>query len=127
MTPEQPDAPRRLSTIVCAFSGELPAPWLAVFHRFERQFQRAGLRTRVRLFALDDLPESFEVLVVPPELAQRAEALAGGARVIVTTRSDAAAAAAALLREVNEGRSFYAERVEPGAPKIVTHRGMEEL
>ncbi len=127
MTPGQPDAPRLVSTIVCAFSRELPTSWLAVFHRFERQFQRAGLRTRVRLFALDDLPETFEVLVVPPELAQRAEALAGGARVIATTRSDAAAAAAALLREIEEGRSLYAERMQPGEPKIVIHRGMEEL
>jgi hypothetical protein len=127
VTPAEPEAPRLVSTVVCAFSGELPASWLAVFHRFERQFEKAGLRARVRLFALDDLPETFEILVVPPELAERATALDTGARLIVTTRPEAAAAADALLREIAEGRSLYAERVRPGEPKIVTHRGMEEL
>jgi hypothetical protein len=127
VTPAEPGPPRLVATVICAFSGKLPTSWLAVFHRFERQFEKAGVRTRVRLFALDDLPETFDILVVPPELAERADAVAGGARVIVTTRSEAAAAAAELLREISEGRSLYAERVNPGEPKIVTHRGMEEL
>jgi mannitol-specific phosphotransferase system IIBC component len=121
------DAPRRVSTIVCAFSGELPTSWLAVFHRFERQVQKAGLRIRVRLFALEDLPESFEILVVPPDLAERAARLAAGARIIATTRQDAARAVDELIGEIREGVSLYADRVRPGEPKIVTHRGMEEL
>src|SRR6266511_1538136 len=48
---------------------------------------KAGLRIRVRLFPLEALPESFEVLVVPPELAEAATALDTGARLIVTTRA----------------------------------------
>ena len=119
--------PRRVSTIVCAFSGELPTAWLAVFHRFERQVRKAGLRIRVRVFALEELPKSFEILVVPPELAERAAPLARDARIIVTTRQDAPAAVDALLRELAEGRTVYADHVRPGEPKIVTHRGMEEL
>jgi len=56
-------------TIVCGFTqAELPTPWLAIFHRFERVMEKAGLRIRVRLFPLEKLPDSFEVLVVPPEL-----------------------------------------------------------
>jgi mannitol-specific phosphotransferase system IIBC component len=119
--------PRRVSTIVCAFSGELPTSWLAVFHRFERQIRKAGLRIRVRMFALEELPESFEILVVPPELAERAAPLARDARIIVTTRQDAPAAVDALLRELAEGHAVYADHVRPGEPKIITHRGMEEL
>jgi hypothetical protein len=127
VTPGETGGPRLVSTIVCAFSGELPASWLAVFHRFERRIAKAGLRIRVRLFAVERLPEHFEILVVPPELAERGAAAGSGARVIATTRQDAAAAVDALLREIAEGRSLYAERVRPGEPKIVIHRGMEEL
>lgn len=115
-------------TIVCGFiQAELPTPWLAIFHRFERVMEKAGLRIRVRLFPLEALPETFEVLVVPPELREAAEALQTGARLIVTTRAEAPAAAAALLREIEGGVTLYAERVQPGEPKIMTHRGNEIL
>ena len=113
---------------MCAFSqAELPTPWLAIFHRFERVMEKAGLKVRVRLFPLEALPESFEVLVVPPELRDAAEALQGGARLIVTSRADAPAAAAALLAEIERGETLYAERVQPGEPKIMTHRGSDIL
>ena len=115
-------------TIVCAFiHAELPTPWLAIFHRFERVMEKAGLRIRVRLIPLEALPETFEVLVVPPELQEAAEALQTGARLIVTTRADAPAAAAELLAEIERGETLYAERVQPGEPKIMTHRGSDIL
>jgi hypothetical protein len=115
-------------TIVCAFTqAELPTPWLAIFHRFERVMEKAGLRVRVRLFPLEALPESFEVLVVPPELAKAAEAVQGDARLIITDRAGAPSAAAALLEEIERGETLYAERVQPGEPKIMTHRGNELL
>jgi len=115
-------------TIVCAFTqAELPTPWLAIFHRFERVMEKAGLRIRVRLFPLEALPESFEVLVVPPELAKAAEAVQGDARLIITDRAGAPSAAAALLQEIEGGEMLYAERVQPGEPKIMTHRGNEIL
>ncbi|TMC75452.1 MAG: hypothetical protein E6J09_12820 [Chloroflexi bacterium] len=79
------------------------------------------------MFSLEELPESFEILVVPPELAERAASSGRDARIIVTTRQDAPAAVEALLRELAEGHTVYADRVRPGEPKIVTHRGMEEL
>jgi hypothetical protein len=122
-------AERRLvRTIVCAYvQAELPTPWLAIFHRFERVMEKAALRIRVRLFPLEALPESFEVLVVPPELREAAEALATGARLIVTTRPDAPAAAADLLREIEAGETLYAEKVQPGEPRIMTHRGPDIL
>jgi hypothetical protein len=115
-------------TIVCAFTqAELPTPWLAIFHRFERVMEKAGLRIRVRLFPLEALPESFEVLVVPPELAKAAEAVQGDARLIITDRAGAPSAAAALLEEIERGETLYAERAQPGEPKIMTHRGNELL
>ena len=115
-------------TIVCGFSqAELPTPWLAIFHRFERVMEKAGLRVRVRLFPLEALPETFEVLVVPPELQDAAAALQTGARLIVTSRADAPAAAAQLLAEIERGETLYAERVQPGEPKIMTHRGSDIL
>jgi hypothetical protein len=115
-------------TIVCGFSqAELPTPWLAIFHRFERVMEKAGLRVRVRLFPLEALPETFEVLVVPPELEKAAAALQTGARLIVTSRADAPAAAAQLLAEIERGETLYADRVQPGEPKIMTHRGNDIL
>jgi len=115
-------------TIVCAYTqAELPTPWLAIFHRFERVMEKARLRIRVRLFPLEELPEGFEVLVVPPELQEAAEALQTGARIIVTTRAEAPAAADALLREIELGETLYAEKVRPGEPKIMTHRGGDIL
>ena len=119
---------RLVRTIVCGFiQAELPTPWLAIFHRFERVMEKAGLRIRVRLFPLEALPETFEVLVVPPELQAAAEALQTGARLIVTTRADAPAAAAELLREIERGETLYAEKLQPGEPKIMTHRGSDIL
>jgi hypothetical protein len=115
-------------TIVCAFTqAELPTPWLAIFHRFERVMEKAGLRVRVRLFPVEALPKSFEVLVVPPELAKAGEAAQGDARLIITDRAGAPAAAAELLREIERGETLYADRVQPGEPKIMTHRGSDIL
>ena len=37
------------------------------------------------------------------------------------------AAAAALLAEIERGETLYAERVQPGEPKIMTHRGSDIL
>jgi hypothetical protein len=120
--------PLLVRTIVCAYTqAELPTPWLAIFHRFERVMEKAGLRIRVRLFPLEELPDGFEVLVVPPELREAAAALQTGARVIVTSRADAAAAADALLHEIEDGTTLYAEKVRPGEPKIMTHRGGDIL
>jgi len=115
-------------TIVFAFTqAELPTQWLAIFHRFERVMEKAGLRIRVRLFPLEKLPESFEILVVPTELGDAAAALQTGARIIVTSRADAPAAADALLKEIERGETLYAEKVRPGEPKIMTHRGGDVL
>lgn len=127
MTGGEAPPPRLVSEIVCAFSGELPTAWLAVFHRFERQVEKAGLRIRVRLHALESLPDRFDVLVVPPELAERAAAAGADARIIVTTRQEASSAVDALLAEIAERRTLYAEPKRPDEPKIKVHRGMEEL
>jgi hypothetical protein len=120
--------PQLVRTIVCAFiRAELPTPWLAIFHRFERVMEKAGLKVRVRLLPLEALPDAFEVLVVPPELQEAAEALQTGARLIVTTRAGAPAAAAELLQEIQAGVTLYAQKVRPGEPKITTYRGSEIL
>ena len=120
--------PLLVRTIVCAYTqAELPTPWLAIFHRFERVMEKAGLRIRVRLFPLEELPETFEVIVVPAELQAAAPALQTGARIIVTSRPEATAAAAALLREIERGETLYAEKVRAGEPKIMTHRGGDIL
>jgi hypothetical protein len=93
-----------VSTIVCAYSrAELPASWVQVFRRFERAVARAGLRICVRLVPLEDLPESFEVLVVAPDLERHPEKLRTGARIVATTRQGAADAVEQLLGELRSG------------------------
>ena len=127
MTSRTSGGRRLVSEIVCAFSGELPTAWLAVFHRFERRVERARLRVRVRLAPLEDLPARFDILVVPPELRDRAGPLAGNATILVATRLDAGRIADDLVAQIERGDEIYAEKADPSAPKIVTHRGMEEL
>lgn len=120
--------PTLVRTVVCGYSrDELPTSWLQVFRRFEHALKRTGLRVRVRLDPLEELPESYEVVVVAPELAERAAALAPGVRIVTATREDAAAAAATLVRELEQGTVLYAERADPNDPVIVVHRGPEIL
>ena len=119
---------RLVRDIVCAYTRtELPTAWLQVHRRFEHIVKRAGLRVRVRLLPIEELPERYDVLVVAPELAAEAARVAPGARILVATRQDAAAVATDLVREIEEGTSLYAERASPGEPLIVTHRGPEIL
>lgn len=130
MSGQTPEDRERLlvRTIVCAYvRAELPTPWLAIFHRFQRVMEKAGLKIRVRLMPLESLPESFEILVVPPELREAAEAVESDARLVVTTRAEAPAAAAELLREIEAGVTLYAEKVRPGEPQIMTYRGSDVL
>jgi hypothetical protein len=104
-------APRLVRTLVCSYSREeLPTSWLRVFHRLEHAMARAGLRVDVRLFPLEDLPEDVDVLVVPPELADRARALRAHARVITTTRQEAAATVQRIVADLQGGGEIYAER-----------------
>ncbi len=115
-------------TIVCAYTrDELPTSWLQVFRRFEHEVRRAGLRIRVRLDPLEELPEAYEILVAAPELAERAGGVAPAARIVVATRDGAAAVAAALIREIERGATLYAERARPDDPVVVVHRGPEIL
>lgn len=119
---------RLVRTIVCGYTrDELPASWVQVFRRFERAVARDRLRIRVRLMPLEDLPETFDVLVVAPELERQARPLARGARVIVTTRERAAEAVGELLREITEGRTLYADPLDPNEPIVITRRGGEIL
>jgi len=117
-----------VETIVCAYSREeLPVSWLQVFHRFERAVARAGLGVRVRLLPLEELPETYEVLVVAPQLLRRAEALGTEVRILSVTREQAHEAARGLVRDLASGGSIYALAVRPEAPRTVVHRGSEEL
>jgi len=119
--------PRVIATIVCAFSEELPTSWLQVFRRFEHAVNKAGLKIRVRLEPLEEMPEHYDLIVVSPDLRARAEAVLGDAFLFVTTRQSAADGADQLLREIARGDVILAEKADPSAPKIVTHRGMERL
>ena len=122
--------PRVITTIVCAFTREeLPTSWLQVFRRFEHAVAKAGWKIRVRLEPIEELPEHYDLLVVAPELRARAEAAIakGDAFLFMTTRQSAADGAEQLLREIARGDVIAAERADPNAPKIVTHRGMEML
>lgn len=124
---EAPGA-RIIRTIVCAFSREeLPAEDLQIFRRFEHSIRKAGWNIRVRLEPLEKLPDQYDVLVVSQALRERAEQVGGDAILMVTTRQTAAVAADKLLTELARGFPITAERKDPNAPRIVTHRGTEIL
>lgn len=118
--------PRMIRTIVFAFTREeLPTSWLQVHRRFEHVVGKAGLKIRLRLEAIEDLPPEYDLLVVPPELREVAQRVLRGGFLYVTTRQSVADAADALMREIARGDVLTAEKADPNAPKIVTHRGME--
>jgi hypothetical protein len=98
-----------------------------VFRRFEHSVRKAGWDIRVRLEPIEQLPPSYEVLVVSPALRESAQRIGGDAVLMVTTRQTAAAAVDKLLVELDRGFPMSATRRDPNAPKIVTHRGMEIL
>lgn len=106
---------------------ELPTSWVQVHRRFDHAVKRAGLRIRVRLLPIEELPERADVLVVPPAFAATAAELVPDLRIVVATREDAAAAAAALVREIGEGVTLTAERATGNEPLVVTHRGPRVL
>ncbi len=113
---------------MCGYTlAELPTSWVQIFRRCARAFARAKLDVRVRLDPLEELPESFEVLVVPLELRERALAVSGEARVVTMTRRDAAATIDALIAEIERGETLRADPVRPGAPRVVLVRGAREL
>ena len=113
---------------MCAYTvNELPVSWLQVFRRCENAVARAKLAVRVRLHPLEALPESFEVLVVPPELRDAADKVARGARVITAKREDALGVITTLIHEIEAGETLRAERAVVGGPKVVVIRGGEEL
>lgn len=117
-----------MRTIVCSYSrDELPVSWLRVFHRLEREVAKAGLRIRVELAPLEELPEAFEVLVIHPSLLGLAETGAKGACLLGATRENANTVVDELMRELASGESLYAERVTPGEPRIRVHRGPNML
>ncbi len=118
----------RVATVVCAYAlAELPTSWVQVFRRCERAFARATLDVRVRLEPLEELPESFEVLVVPPSLREQALTVSKGARVVTMTREDVPNVVSALVEEIQRGETLRADRVRPGAPRVVVVRGAREL
>lgn len=127
--PEPPDRQiRTIRTIVCAFSkDELPESDVQVYRRFEYAMRKAGWAIRVRLEPIEALPEHYDVLVVSPALRGAAEKLENDALLVVTTRQNAGPAVDQLLREIERGDPIRAERADPNAPKMVTHRGMEIL
>ena len=120
--------PRRIDSIVCAFTrDELPTSQLQIFRRFEHAVAKAGWKIRVRLEALEEMPPHYDVLVVPPELRDRAMPRLGDAFLFVTTRQSAADGATELLREIARGEVIAAEKADPNAPRIVVHSGMDIL
>ncbi|SRR5579884_1056539 len=116
---------RLVRTLVVGYSrGELPTPWLVAFHRFEAAMERAGLDVQVKLAPLEELPEEpFEILVVPPELASRASAMAPQAEMLATTSADALSAIDQLLARLRAGDELTAEPLDPTAPRVERFRG----
>ena len=120
--------PRMIRTVVCAFSKEeLPADDVQVFRRFEAMVAKAGWDIRVRLEPIEELPPQYDVLVVSPELRERAVKLETDALLIVTTRANAGPSVDQLLKEIERGDPITALKRDPNAPKIVTRRGYEIL
>ena len=132
--PEAPAAeaakePKLVRRVVCSYRlGWLPGDWLQTWRRLDRVFARANLRVKATLAPLEDLPEDTDILVVPPDLREDARnAVKPGTPILVTPASAAAGAFAELVKRLEAGTDFTAERIDPeeekDKPKIVNYRG----
>ena len=79
-------------------------------------------------FDPDYAPEDTDILVVPPDLREDARnAVKPGTPILVTPASAAAGAFAELVKRLEAGTDFTAERIDPeeekDKPKIVSYRG----
>ncbi|HEX8969115.1 MAG TPA: hypothetical protein VF937_14630 [Chloroflexota bacterium] len=120
--------PKMVRRVVCSYRlGWLPGDWLQTWRRLDRVFARANLRVKATLAPLEDLPSDTDILVVPPDLREDArEAAPPGTPILVTPASAAAGAFAELVRRLEEGKDFAAEKIDPSEkdkPKIVSYRG----
>jgi hypothetical protein len=123
-----PPGPRMVRRVVCSYKlGWLPGDWLQTWRRLDRVFARAELKVKATLAPLEDLPADTDILVVPPDLREAArEAVRPGTPILVTPASAAAGAFADLVRRLEAGTDFTAEKIDPDAkdePKIVSYRG----
>ncbi len=129
--PEQPTGPRMIKHIVCGYRlGSLPGEWLQTWRRLDRLIHRSGFKIKVTLDTLEAMPDTTDILVVPPELRDKARDAAPGAILLITTASNAPAAFADLVRRLEAGTEITAEREEPDGqtrPRIVTYRGYERI
>jgi hypothetical protein len=130
--PATEPTPRLVRRVVCVYrSGVLPGEWLQTWRRLDRLLERSGLKVKALLTPLEDLDADVDVLVVPPDLREAAEAaVAPGVPVLVTTLATASIDFTELVRRLVEGTELTAERIDPLAPvgpTIVTYRGSTRL
>ena len=130
-TPGSGSAPRLVRRVVCAYRMEsLPGAWLQTWRRLDRMLERAGLKVKATLAPLEELPEDMDILVIPPELREAARTAAPETPLLVTPPEVAADAFADLVKRLEAGTDYSAERVDPveqAGPKIVTYRGSTRL
>jgi hypothetical protein len=124
-----PQGAKVVKRVVCSYKlGWLPGEWLQTWRRLDRVFARANMRVKATLAPLEDLPEDTDILVVPPDLRDAArEAVPPGTPILVTPASAAAGAFADLVKRLEAGTDFTAEKFDPVEekvkPKIVSYRG----
>ena len=122
------DGPRVVRRVVCGYKqGWLPGDWLQTWRKLDRVLARAKLKVKATLAPLEDMPADTDILVVPPDLREAANAaVPPGTPILVTSAAAAAGAFADLVRRLEAGTELSAERVDPAdadKPKIVTYRG----
>lgn len=108
--------------IVFAYpEGILPNPWFRAYRRAKKTISRGGYYARVDLLPITALPASVAVLVLPPELAEQAQAAVGvGERLIGAPQGIQPELDGIVRRLVDEGRLAYA----PDQPRaLAVHRG----
>ena len=120
--------PRR---IVCGYDIELlPTWWLQVHRMVKARLEREGALVKVDLLPLTDLPENFDLLLVPPDALTIARDHAPRVECVAVTSDDYPRQVAEILAHLR-GRSWYsvqesAEHDQP-QPKIVRHLGYEKI
>ena len=112
--------------IVCAYpEGMLPSSWFQVYKRLRRKVKRGLFRARVELLPITEVPSRIDVLVVPPALADAADAVTVTSERLVGQGDELQEAFDRLvMRLVDEGRLG---RGGSSGRALAVHRGFQAL
>ncbi len=124
--------PRQIRKIGFGYALDfMPAPLVVGYHQFAKKIVQAGFKVKVALVPLNEVTADFDLLFVPKELASGAAEAISSERIITLTEFVNTPVYADLIRQLEEGKKIFAQRVDPNTKDeedlIVRYRGYDRI